>query len=285
MQMAQVPQRRLIFIAHSARELRIIQPLIARGLRHILQYAQSLPNRLPPILGHLLPLGQHIIPNVTLLLRTQAIPPLGAISQFLLLRRRKIPVLVVVLENLLPVLRRQIAEFSLRLWRHIRGRRPIRIVVRIRARARHGVRPVPATALRISRAAVRMSTVLRRSCRILRRRSLMLWRPVLRFRRRMLLRRKMGSMAALRHRRGGHHCAEPHRQQTSYELESKSHQLHRLIIAVILRLVLVLIRVAVARVFRLHRLRQVRQCSEIRKHVIVFKHRQILIDLCLVRRR
>ena len=285
MQMAQIPQRRLIIVAHSARELRIIQPLIPRRLRHILQHAQSLSNRLTPILRHLLPLGQYIIPNVILLLRTQPAPLLSSPVQFLFLRWREIPVLVVVLENLLPILRRQIAEFSLLRRRHVRRRRPVRIVVRIRARTRHGVRPVPAITLRISRSAVRMSPVLRRFCRILRRWLLVLRRSVLRFRRRMLLRRPMGSMAALRHRRGSQHCAEPHRQQTSRELESKSHQLHRRIIAVVLRLILVLIRVTVARVFRLHRLRQVRQCSEIRKHVIVFEHRQVLIDLRLVRRR
>src|SRR5580698_7268299 len=67
MQMTQIPQRRLIFVAHSA-----------RGLRHILQYAQSLPNRLPPILRHLLPLRQHIIPNMTLLLRRQPAPLLSS---------------------------------------------------------------------------------------------------------------------------------------------------------------------------------------------------------------
>jgi hypothetical protein len=253
MQMTQVPQRRLIIIAHSARELRIIQPLIPRGLRHILQHAQSLPNRLPPILRHLLPLRQYIIPNMILLLRTEPAPLLSSPVQFLFLRWSEIPVLVVVLENLLPVLRWQIAEFSLLRRRNVRRRRPVRIVVRIRARTRHRVRPVPAIPLRISRAAVRMSSVLRRFCRILRR--LVLRRPVLRFRRRMLLRRPMCSVTALRHRRGGQHCAEPHRQQTSRELESKSHQLHRRIRAVVLLLILVLVRVALARVFRLHRLR------------------------------
>jgi hypothetical protein len=57
MQVTQVAQRRFILVAHAARELRIIQTLIPRGLWHILQHAQSLPNRLSPILGHLLPLG------------------------------------------------------------------------------------------------------------------------------------------------------------------------------------------------------------------------------------
>ena len=47
--------------------------------------------------------------------------------------------------------------------------------------------------------------------------------------------------------------------------------------SVVLLLILILIRVAVARVFRLHRLRQIPQCFEIRKHVIVLQHRQVLM--------
>jgi flagellar biogenesis protein FliO len=79
-----------------------------------------------------------------------------------------------------------------------------------------------------------------------------------------MLRRRKIRATALRHRRRGEYYAEPHRQQTSYELESKSHQLHRLtfILTLILILVLVLIWIGVARIVRLHRLRQVRQCSE-----------------------
>ena len=57
----------------------------------------------------------------------------------------------------------------------------------------------------------------------------------------MLLRRPMCSMRTLRHRRPSHQSAEPHRQQTTYELESKSHQLHRLILRIALLLILVLI--------------------------------------------
>jgi hypothetical protein len=205
MQMAQIPQRRLVLVAHSFGELRIIQSLVPRRLRHILQYAQPLPNRLTPFHGHLPPLWQHIISDVTLLLRSHPAPLLSSPVQFLSLRRRKISVLVVVLENPLPVLRRQVAEFPLRLRRIVRGRRPVRIVVGIGARTRHGVRLVPAASLRISRSAVRTSPVLRRLCRILR--LLMLRRPVLRFRRRMLLRRPMCHVAALRHRRGGQHGA------------------------------------------------------------------------------
>jgi len=90
-----------------------------------------------------------------------------------------------------------------------------------------------------------------------------LLRSRLRFRRRMLLRRPMCYTAVLRHRRAGQRYAEPYRQQTSCELESKSHPLHRLILIVVLLLILVLIRIAVARIIGLYRLGQIRQCSKI----------------------
>jgi len=172
----------------------------------------------------------------------------------------------------LAVLRRQVAKFPLRLLRVVRGRRPVRIVVRIGARTRHGVRLVRAASLRISRSTVRPIRRLRWFRRILRLLALLLLLlPRLSFWRRMLLGRKIRA-PALRHRRRYQYCAEAHRQQISCELESKSHQLHRLILAVVLLLILVLIRIAVARVLGLHRLRQIRQCSEIRKHIKILQH-------------
>jgi hypothetical protein len=221
MQVAQIPQRCLILFAHPFGKPRIIQPLIPRELRHILQHAQSLPDRLPPLLGHLPPLRQHVVPDVALLLRSQLIPAICSILQFLSLRRRKIPKSIIVLEDFLPLLRRQVAEFSLRLRRRVGGRRTVRIAVRIRARARHGIRPVRAVSLRIAPATVRPASLLRGFRRILRwvllplRCRLSLWR-------RMLLRPSTRA-AALREASPGQHCAEPHRQQTSCELESKFH--------------------------------------------------------------
>ena len=135
MQVAQIPQRRPIFLAHPARKIRIIQPLIPRRLRHILQHAQSLPNRLLPIGRHLPPLRQHIVPNVIALLRCQP-APLLARRQFLLLRRRQMPQSLFFSR----IFCRSCGDRSLNVpaAAAARARRwPVRIVVRIRARTRH----------------------------------------------------------------------------------------------------------------------------------------------------
>jgi hypothetical protein len=91
---------------------------------------------------------------------------------------------------------------------------------------------------------------------------------------------------ALCRARPSQHRAEPYREQAPCELESKSHKLQRLIRILIraLILVLVLIRIGVACIIRLHWLRQVGQCCEIGKHVKVLESRQLLIDLRFVRR-
>ena len=139
---------------------------------------------------------------MVLLLWCQSVPNCLPALQFLPLRWRKIPVPVVVLEDPLLFLRCQIAEFSLRLRRRVRGRRAVRIVVRIRARPRHGIRPVRAVSLRIPPATVRPVPLLRGFRRILRWLVLLLllW-PRLSFRR-IVLRRKIRA-PVLRHRRAG----------------------------------------------------------------------------------
>lgn len=76
MQMAQIPQRGAILVAHSFGKPRIIQPLIPRPLRHILQNAQSLLYRLPPIRRHLPPTRQYIILDVFSLLSSHLRPDL-----------------------------------------------------------------------------------------------------------------------------------------------------------------------------------------------------------------
>src|SRR5216684_6314557 len=55
MQMAQVPQHGPIFFAHSPREIRIVQMLIPRRLRHVLQYAETLSDGPPPVGRQLFP--------------------------------------------------------------------------------------------------------------------------------------------------------------------------------------------------------------------------------------
>ena len=163
-QMTQIPQCCPILVAHSFGKFRVIQPLIPRRLWHVLQYAQSLSNGLPALCGHLLPLRQHIIPNVILLLRSQPAPLLSSPAQFFSLGRGEIPVPIVVLENLLLVLLGQVTEFSLRLRRGVRGRRPVRIAVRMR----QVIRAIRAVSLRISRTFARPSFLLRCFRRIFR---------------------------------------------------------------------------------------------------------------------
>src|SRR6266581_251558 len=126
MQVAQIAQHGLIFIAHATREIRIIQMLVARRLGHILQHAQTLLNRPPPAIRQLLPLRRQIIPNVILLFRRQFLPLVSAPIQFLSVRRREVPLLVIVLDDLSLFLRTQVSIFSLGRWR-VRRRRPVRI--------------------------------------------------------------------------------------------------------------------------------------------------------------
>lgn len=113
MQVAQISQRRPILVAHSFGELRIIQPLIPRELRHVLQNAESLPNRLPPIRRHLSPLWKHVVPDVALLYRRKPVPGCNPPLQFLSLRRRHSAEPIVIIEDSLLFLRAQIAEFPL----------------------------------------------------------------------------------------------------------------------------------------------------------------------------
>jgi len=86
MQMAQVAQRRLIFRAHAARKIRIVQVLIARGLRHVLQHAEPILNRASTVLRHAPPLWQHVVLDVVAL-RLRHLPPnVGAVGKILPLR-------------------------------------------------------------------------------------------------------------------------------------------------------------------------------------------------------
>jgi hypothetical protein len=128
MQMAQIAQRALIFFAHPARKVRIVQPLIASGLRHILQHPQPLLNRLPALRWHLLPFRQHIVAHVIALLRRHLLPHLRALLQLFLLHRRQIPQPLLVLRKSLPLQRRHTAEAIPR----IRRRRPIQILRPVR---------------------------------------------------------------------------------------------------------------------------------------------------------
>src|SRR5882724_3987233 len=145
MQVAQIPQRRSVFIVHPAREVWIVQPSVARRFRHILQQAQSLLNRLPAVRRHLPPSRQHIIAHVVLLLRRHLLPDLRSLAQLLLLLWRKLPESSLILLESPPFFRR---EFT-------RTPRRIRRTVLIKTRPLHGLpshirRAIPSVA-RVSR--------------------------------------------------------------------------------------------------------------------------------------
>jgi hypothetical protein len=93
--MAQIPQHLLVFFAHAARKVWIVQMLIARRLRHILQHPEPVLDRPLPVRRQLLPPGEHIILDVRLLLRSHALPHFGAPP------------------HVVPLLRRQLLEASL----------------------------------------------------------------------------------------------------------------------------------------------------------------------------
>src|SRR5580704_1404241 len=131
-QVAQIPQRRPIFLAHPARKIRIVQPLVPRILRHILQHTQSLPDRLLAIRRHLSPTRQHIRPDVLALLRCHPVPHLRAIPQHLLLSRRQTPQTLLVLQHSLPLLRSHVPPALLHIRRCRRASRSILISVVVR---------------------------------------------------------------------------------------------------------------------------------------------------------
>ncbi len=134
MQMAQVPQRRPILFTHALSKPRIIQPLIPRRLRHVLQHAQPVTDRLLSVRRHLTPLRQHIILHVIALLRRHPTPHLRSIAQHLLLRRRHALQTLLVLQSALTVRRRHIPPTVLGIL--LQRTRPIRICLNIRPRNR-----------------------------------------------------------------------------------------------------------------------------------------------------
>jgi len=117
MQVAQVAQRRPVFVAHAPGEVRVIQPLVARGLWHILQYTQPLLNRLSAVRRHLLPLRQYFIADVVALLRRHPLPDLRSLAQLLLLLRWKLSESLLIPLESLAFFRRKVTRTS----RRIRG--------------------------------------------------------------------------------------------------------------------------------------------------------------------
>src|SRR5882724_7934153 len=141
MQVAQISQRRSIFIVHPAREVRIVQPLVARPFRHILQRPQSLLNRLLALRRHLPPSRQHIIAHVVLLLRRHLFPDSRSLAQLLLLLWRKLPESPFILLQSPPFCRRVFTRTPRRI------RRAVVIEIRpLNALPSHIRRAIPAVA-------------------------------------------------------------------------------------------------------------------------------------------
>src|SRR5579863_1723837 len=110
MQMAQIPQGAPILVAHPFGKPWIIQSLIPRRFRHVLQHAQSLLYRLTPVGRHLPPFRQHIILDVVFLRRSHLRPdmfPLRLVRS--LLRSHAIP-LIKLLPDLVLLFRRHSLE-------------------------------------------------------------------------------------------------------------------------------------------------------------------------------
>src|SRR5271169_743203 len=181
---AQILQHGLLILAHSLRKVRIVQPLIPRRFRHVLQHAQLLLHYLLAVPRHLLPLRQHVVLDVVSLLGRHP-PPIVFLNLLVrpLLRRHFIP-LIELLPNLVLLLGRKILERAAilqhlvaLLWRqrahliHPGPRRPDpRLLPRSQTRSPAIRRPVRITKIGSCRSMGHWGTV--------RARILIGWRPI-----------------------------------------------------------------------------------------------------------
>jgi hypothetical protein len=119
MQVAQIAERALVFFTHAPREIRVVQVLVSRRLRHILQHPKPVLYCPLPVRRQLFPPRQNIIPDVRLLLWRHLLPHTGALAHILLLLRWQLPELSLVLLQPHSFIRRQIP------WTNWRVRRPV----------------------------------------------------------------------------------------------------------------------------------------------------------------
>jgi len=106
--------------------------LISRRLWHIFQHTKTLLYRTLPLRRKLLPLRQHFILNVILLLRRQLVPVPRALLHLLPLAGIQLLIVLVVLQRSLFLLRTQIVEIPSR--RRVRRRRTVLLIPRARRR-------------------------------------------------------------------------------------------------------------------------------------------------------
>jgi hypothetical protein len=100
-QMAQIAQQGAVFCAHTTRKVRVVQMLVARELRHILENAQTLLNGFLSLRRQSAPIRQHFIFNVIALLLRHLLPYPFAVAHVLLLLRRQLPKASLILEDAL----------------------------------------------------------------------------------------------------------------------------------------------------------------------------------------
>lgn len=101
--MAQITQHGAVFSAHTARKVGVVQMLVARELRHILQNAQTLLDGLLSLGRQITPARQHFIFNVIALLRRHLLPHPFAVTQVLLLLWRQLPKTSLILQHSLSI--------------------------------------------------------------------------------------------------------------------------------------------------------------------------------------
>src|SRR5262249_5473171 len=100
--MAQVVEHGAVFIAHAVRKIGISEAAVTRGLRHILQDAQLLLNRLLTLPRELAPLRQYVVLDVIALLRSQVTPGVFFLAKIrTLLRVHAIPLVELVADAIL----------------------------------------------------------------------------------------------------------------------------------------------------------------------------------------
>src|SRR5712692_1531050 len=119
MQVAQIAECIFVFFPHTLREIRVIQMLIPRRLRHILQHRQPVLDRPLPVRRQLFPPGQNIILDVRLLLWRHLLPHASALAHLLLLLRWQLPETPLVLPQPHSFIRRQIPWTNCRVWRTV----------------------------------------------------------------------------------------------------------------------------------------------------------------------
>jgi hypothetical protein len=97
---------------------------VARRFRHIPQHPQPVLDGPLPIRRQLLPLGQHIIPQVTLLIRREPLPILCRTFHILLFLRWQLVELSLIFRQAAPLLRTHIPQTLL----HVRRGRGWRLL-------------------------------------------------------------------------------------------------------------------------------------------------------------